>query len=235
MKKKIACLSVLFLLGTTSSGWALSGFISNDTGTLIGSSAWGDGDGTIDSVSGRDSILSWDVDFGVTNAGTWTYSYTFEVDEKSPSHVIIELSESFTANNIFAGTTPEGEGPEVFTAGGGSNPEMPGDLYGYKWESDDDLLTMSFTMVTDREPMWGDFYAKDGVSEGENVYAYNSMFGQATVAAIDDGNAGGFVLVPDTEGGGGGGAGDPVPEPGTMLLLGTGLLGCGVFLRRKCS
>ncbi|MFP3982468.1 MAG: PEP-CTERM sorting domain-containing protein [Desulfurivibrionaceae bacterium] len=35
------------------------------------------------------------------------------------------------------------------------------------------------------------------------------------------------------DGGGGGGTGDPIPEPGTMLLFGTGLFGLGAFLRRK--
>ena len=40
-------------------------------------------------------------------------------------------------------------------------------------------------------------------------------------------------FISSSTGGGGGTAGQGVPEPGTMLLLGTGLLACGMVYRRK--
>ena len=78
--------------------------------------------------------------------------------------------------------------------------------------------------------MWGDFYAVDGKND-PIPYAYNTGFGFDTSALIADGNAfdstngRAWLLVPDTESGGGGGGGDPIPEPSTVILLGSGLLG----------
>lgn len=85
--------------------------------------------------------------------------------------------------------------------------------------------------------MWGDFYSKDGKNNQNDVYAYNTSFGQTSNADFDA-NPSGFVLVPDTTtngGGGGGGQQTPIPEPSTMLLLGAGLVGLGIFGRRKIS
>ena len=99
---------------------------------------------------------------------TWKYTYVWSADRKSLSHIIFSLTESgdlgaFDYDNLLGGT----EGGEIKYYGeSNSNPYLPsdlyGDMYGIKFDTYDDSLSASFEIVTDRGPMWGDFYAKDG-------------------------------------------------------------------------
>lgn len=68
-----------------------------------------------------------------------------------------------------------------------------------------------------------------GIGGGEDL-------GQVAVSFQQLGpGGGGSDLLASTwpNGGGGGGQENPIPEPGTMLLLGTGLLACAMLYRRK--
>jgi hypothetical protein len=225
MKKRIFLFVSIFVLvfGLGTGAWAISytGSITESDG-LFGTDGW------------SNALLNWAVD-DVTNTGSWTYDYTFTVVRKGISHVITEVSDNFTADNIMDGTTAGWE-LQTYNGQGGSNPGIPGELYGLKWgtpETDNgDVLTYSWTIVTDRAPMWGDFYAKDGtdVQGTIDVYAYNTGFGIDTAAGVGNGNAYeestgyGWVLVPDTT--------TQVPEPITLLLLGLGLVGLAGIRKR---
>lgn len=224
------------VLGFASTGWSLSytGSVSNGNG-LTGQNNWTTG------VS-----LSWTVN-DTDNAGLWTYIYQWkdestetsnELKEKSLSHINIEVSDTFTTDNIKTGTTAGYALDDYDTTNG--NPGIPENLYGLKWNTtDESVFAFDFTIVSDRMPMWGDFYAKDGGGTGSGaVIAYNSGFLFTTEAAIGDGNAMAddlaWVLVPDTDNG----TFPPsevVPEPSTILLLGAGLIGLGYYGRRKRS
>lgn len=146
--------------------------------------------------------------------GYWYYEYTFTVPEKDISHLIIEVSNNFTEANIFAATA----GYELNTFGtqGNSNPGIPDLLYGLKWGGSD--LSETVYIVSDRAPMAGNFYSKDGVNRGADVFAYTG----------DSSGFGDTIVVPDTDS-------EPIPEPGTILLLGAGLAGLALYSRRQSN
>lgn len=150
------------------------------------------------------------------------YLYTFTVPEVAGalSHLIIEASDAvegglgaFTLGfpDYLNGPDPGDGAILVGSYGpGGDNPGIPAEgMYGIKFEDMFDEESSSWTVEFDsyRLPMWGDFYAKDGVHGGEWAFAYNSGFGLLN---------GAMILVPNTS---------YVPVPGAILL---GMLGLGV-------
>lgn len=138
----------------------------------------------------------------------YTYSYTWSAGEESSkalSHIITQVSDNFTIGNIFTGTTAGYIGPDFYsdTTQGQSNPGLSPGIFGLKWNTSGDPLVFTWQIVTDRAPMDGIIYAKDGVLGGRDA---NDVWVWAKYN----------VQVPDTV---------SVPEATTMLLFGIGLVG----------
>ncbi len=165
--------------------------------------------------------LSWDiVDLG---DGLWDYTYTWHTDHKALSHIILELTDGAILCDFsdWSGGTPAAGDFTTYSPSdpGNSNPNLPGAVYGVKIPGGGGECTeYTFSFTTWHQPVWGDFYAKDGKSSGIETLAYNAGF------LLEDANDGFHIARPD---------GRVVPDGTlTVLLLGGALISIDM-LRRK--
>lgn len=175
------------------------------------------------------STISWSI---IDNAnGTFTYNYYFtrlldEVTEPiEMSHFILELSPGCIIEGQSEGQSEcvsDFRGEQEFRKGwnssgpGNSNPGMPASIYGVKF--DEEFSVYSF--ISNRIPVWGNFYAKKGNSGLWNLGLEPSYSSSSNTLY--------FIPRPDTFGPGG-----EIPEPATVLLLGAGLAVAGLLRRQK--
>jgi hypothetical protein len=222
-------LCVPALLVTAAPAETYTGSLSTGDGGLLGTGAWGTGP----------SSLSWTIQ--VVDGPIWQYCYTLEVPERGISHFILELSDDFGWEKM--------ESPQLWVNGeevpwsevakelgwygpsDAGNPSIPDDMYGIKVDvpqaGDGEVLTLDFCFLTVRDPVWGDFYSKDGADPGggDTLALWNSGFGNPDTDPDDlpaDGALEGHLLVPDTT---------EIPEPATLAVLAAG--GMFALLRRR--
>ena len=218
--KTLAILLAIVVTTVAAQGAVYSGTLTGDGGGIFATDGW---NSTLTSLTYTVTVPS------EAGPGLVNYKYEFSVPVKGISHLIIEVSENFTLDDIF----PQVGEIKTYSADdqGASNPSMPSPMFGIKFESGGtDELNWVVEFDSTRLPTWGDFYSKDGTDEqgAIDVYAYNSGFGADPPA---DPEADGYIepsstpynnkiLVPDT-----------IPEPATLLVLGLGLM-LGLARRR---
>ena len=135
------------------------------------------------------------------------------------SHYILELTDTVQYNditNVFINGNPAAvEGPQSWTKAG--NQIIPNPFYGIKFDQGGSSASYSFD--TARDPVWGNFYAKGGEDDGNQINAYNNAL---KINNFDSDNKLDFVVRPN------GGSSPPiVPEPisSTLFIIGGATLG----------
>jgi hypothetical protein len=202
----------------TYTGMLASDFNSGNSmgadGLILGNDGWVEQEQPL--------TLRWNVSY---DGSLWHYEYTFnELGlQGGLSHMILEVCDSFTADDVI-NPSNSFEGPDEYGPSNPSNPSIPGNIWGVKFDSNGDAVVLSFDST--RSPIWGDFYAKDGSVGGA---AWNAGFTNPDtdpIVAASNGSVDSHLLVPDTA------TGPVVPSPAALFLGGLGTVAVG-WLRRR--
>lgn len=196
-------------------------------GTLFGTEEWQTG-----------ATFTWSASNEESGCDSWYYTYTLRVLGKDISHATTEVSSTFEASNLLGDINDPGNilsdgsldlyGPGLH---GSSDPSIPDNMYGIKVDTTGDTKIITWSLCSNRVPVWGDMYAKDGKSKGADVYLYNTGFTANDVDPTDPASSGSVnnhILVPNSIGDDPEGPG--IPEPSTAVLGAVGLL---LILRRR--
>ena len=233
MKKGSLILAIL--AGVLSFGIVAYADTAWNTPTVYGSSVadtywtgyveWNSGIHATQGWANSNTTLTWNISYA---GGLYNYYYAWStIPVPVPgdiSHIIIEL----TPGTIIERGLEEYYGVEYPNPQKGvwddsnGNPLLPSyGFYGAKITPDGASRTVfEFSFTSEQEPVWGNFYAKDGGGMGADaVVAWNTGLD----ALAKGGSSGVFIARPD-----GDGKCVQTPEPGTLMLLGAGLVGLWV-------
>jgi hypothetical protein len=191
---------------------------------------------------GSDITMTWTVDNDAPRTGfPWRYTYTLSIVNATMgsglSHVIIETSTvpEFQMSDL-VGFSSNVSGVvstlDTWEEQGSSNPNLPAPIYGIKFDTPGSPTDLTLTFWSDRAPVWGDFYAKDGGNPTNSVWNKGLTNPDSDPAGLPaNGSVNFSILRPDSYTSGGGPS--QVPEPLTMAGLGLGLCGLVRYVRRR--
>lgn len=213
MKKTL--LVALLVFGLTLPAAALpvyEGMLSTTDG-VIATGLWGKG-----------FKISWHIEQEPDLS--WFYSYRLTdvqgvpFTEAAVSHFTIEVSPDVTREDFW---DINGSTYEL-----GSWDESDYIAYGLKFDYGAEGQ-LEWNGYSSRGPVWGDFYAKDGRAGdlGLNTAKNAGYLNPDPLVPATNGSIGDKILRPDTY--------TDIPEPGTLGLLGLGLIGAAARLRRRAS
>lgn len=219
---------------------------TNLGGGLDGTGSWGDGGFSV----------TWDVDFA---DGLWTYKYDVTAFNKGISHFLLEVTDDGDDVFIADGSGPfeksGDETPKTFDENdpGKSNPGLQGDIFAVKLGAGVDPgegnnpnpSVTTYTIITDRAPVYGVGYWKDGTDNMNtvDVYAFSTAMNSDDYRTDDNLSINDFIVRPNgastdgkTDDGdpdgkdGGPGPGAGMPEPATAMLA---LMAAPLLMRRR--
>jgi hypothetical protein len=203
-----ATLSIAALALSATPAWALPIWGSSGLGELTGSRNSGTDGGVYATKSWANGgfNISWDISFD-DDTDLWTYQYHVTVPRKEVSHWLLEVTQD-SDSVLIDGSSSEAVAPTTYTStsNGNSNPLLPNPIYGVKFDYGD--LDEVYTLVTDRAPVYGVFYAKDGKDGGQDVVAWSTALSSADYKTNESLTATSFIVRPN-----GKHVNDPDPDP----------------------